>query len=331
MSISDDQISLFKKLFAGRTDVYGTYDPQSGKVWQVKKPVTDQVIRGHLEGRAPYGVYLLDHDRISAVAADFDHDDETPPLSFVREAQKLALPTYVERSKRKGYHVWMFFEGRGVLAAKARLIVLHLLKRIQMPGTEVFPKQDKLRDATQYGNFINAPLFGSLVPKGRTVFVDATFTPHVDQWGLLKQIHLVNEPTLSKVISEGRLLHSMAIAPNGRKDSSKMSACGLPPCARRMFADGVSANQRVACFRLACQLRKVGLPRDLAVETLLVWSQRNRPADGRPIIGAQEVRSQTDWAYKTRMYWSCGCEDPAVMPFCDSACPIYRNRLQGTP
>jgi hypothetical protein len=324
MHISDDQISLFKKLFTGRADVYGTYDPHSGRVWQVKKPVTDQVIRDHLEGRAPYGVYLLDQDRVSAVAADFDHDDETPPLSFMREAQKLALPTYVERSKRKGYHVWMFFEADGVLAGKARLVVLNLLKRIQMPSTEVFPKQDKLKDAAQYGNFINAPLFGSLVPQGRTVFVDETFKPHADQWGFLRQIHRINEAALDKTVNESRLSHLMSAAPNESKDNSRMPACGLPPCARRMLAEGVTANQRVACFRLACQLRKVGLPHDLAVETLLAWSQRNRPADGKPIIRPQEVRSQTCSAYRARMYWSCGCEDPAVMPFCDASCPVRR-------
>jgi hypothetical protein len=331
MHISDDQISLFKKLFAGRLDVYGTYDPQSGRVWQVKKPVTNQVICDHLEGRAPYGVYLLNQDRVSAVAADFDHDDENPPRSFVREAQKLDLPAYVERSKRKGYHVWMFFGGGGVLASKARLVVLHLLKRIQMPGTEVFPKQDRLRDAAQYGNFINAPLFGRIVPQGRAVFVGETFKPHADQWEFLKQIQQTNEAALDKVINAGHLSQSIPVAPNVIHDNARTPAYALPHCARQMLAKGVAANQRVACFRLACQLRKVGLPQDLAVETLLAWSRRNRPADGKPIIASQEVHSQTQGAYSARVYWSCGCEDPAVMPFCDSRCPIRRNHFLGTP
>ena len=101
MFVSADQVSLFQDTFAGRRDVFGTYDPQARRSWQVKKPVTAQVIRDHLEGRTPYGVYLLDQDRIRAVAADFDHDDEKPPLSFRGEAQKLGLPAYIERSKSK--------------------------------------------------------------------------------------------------------------------------------------------------------------------------------------------------------------------------------------
>lgn len=96
----------------------------------------------------------------------------------------------------------------------------------------------------------------------------------------------------------------------------------LPPCARRMLCEGVSANQRVACFRLAVQLRKAGNPYDRTVAILRDWAQRNHPADGKGIIRDSEIRSQTRWAYRGG-YKACGCEDPAVMPFCDSSCPLY--------
>jgi hypothetical protein len=39
----------------------------------------------------------------------------------------------------------------------------------------------------------------------------------------------------------------------------------LMPCALRMLTEGVKENQRTACFRLAAQLRKVGLPYEYTV------------------------------------------------------------------
>ena len=72
MTVTDGQIMLFWELFTGRADAYGTYDPQTGRAWQVKEPVTAKVIRAHLQGQRPFGVYLLDGDRVHAIAADFD-------------------------------------------------------------------------------------------------------------------------------------------------------------------------------------------------------------------------------------------------------------------
>jgi len=325
MCVSADQVLLFQNIFSGRKDVFGTYDPQTRKSWQVKKPVTANVIRDHLEGRVPYGVYLLDQDRIRAVAADFDHDDEKPPLFFQQEALKLGFSAYLERSKSKGFHVWIFFDGAGVLASKARLVVLHLLQTIRAPQTEVFPKQDRLTGPTHYGNFINAPLFGPLVSQGRTVFLDENSKPYEDQWALLRALSCVSESALDRVIADRDLNKPPPSAPKNLNQVVKVTGFGLPPCAQRMLAEGVTANQRVASFRLACQLRKIGLPFDLAVVTLSAWSQRNRPEEGKGIIGPGELRSQIWSAYSSRLYPSCGCEDPAVIPFCDQTCPIRRR------
>ena len=46
-----------------------------------------------------------------------------------------------------------------------------------------------------YGNYINAPLFGALVPKGKTVFVypNNALKPYPKQWKLLQNIQTVPE------------------------------------------------------------------------------------------------------------------------------------------
>lgn len=101
----------------------------------------------------------------------------------------------LEHYYRKGCHVWMFFEEPGVPARKARLVAQSILARMGRPDTEVFPKQDGLDERSPYGNFINAPLFGALVPEGRTVFVHPAepTQPYPDQWPLLGGVQRIPE------------------------------------------------------------------------------------------------------------------------------------------
>jgi len=99
---------------------------------------------------------------------------------------------------------------------------------------------------------------------------------------------------------------------------------GLPPCAQTMLADGVTEHQRVACFRLAVNLKKAGLRFDSAVAVLTDWATRNRPRDRRRIITRQEIVSQTACAFD-KAYRTSGCEDAAVSPYCDTGCPVRTN------
>ena len=68
-------------------DVYDTCDERTGRVREVKEPVTDDVILAHLEGRRSYGVSLLVTDRTWSIAADFDTPDLRSPMEFVAAAR----------------------------------------------------------------------------------------------------------------------------------------------------------------------------------------------------------------------------------------------------
>ena len=265
---------------------------------------------------------------------DFDQEDLTPPMEFLAVAKNHGLTTYIERSKSKGYHVWVFFEEAGVLAAKARRVALHILHQIGMPGTEVFPKQDRLDGPDSYGNFINAPLFGALVPRGRTLFVDERnpSEPCPDQWELLGNVQRISESALDGILArvEETRVRSAPSHQEAPPDSQAVPATlGLPPCARRMLAEGVTEDQRVACFHLALQLRKAGLPQDIAIASLRAWALKNRPNGSRRIITPEEIACQARSAYG-RAYRGCGCEAPSVMALCDPLCPLRRHG-QGTP
>lgn len=181
-----EKIALFMSYFSGLKNVYGTYDPATGHSWQVKSNVTNNTILWHLQGKRPYGIYLLVQDHTRAIAVDFDALDPLPAIEFINAAKHYGLSAYVETSKSKGFHVWIFFSEKGLKAYKARLVVRNILNEIEHPQTEIFPKQDVLNIQASYGNFINAPLFGKLVPLGKTVFIEPhTLKPYPDQWAFL--------------------------------------------------------------------------------------------------------------------------------------------------
>jgi hypothetical protein len=319
-----EKIAIFRKLFTGLPHAYGTYDTMSGSARQVKASVTDKVIYNHFMGSQPYGIYLLVKDRTRAIAVDFDSENQQTAVSFVNRAKHYGIFTYIERSKSKGYHVWIFFEEQGVLAKKARLVVHHLLNEIEEPDTEIFPKQDALDTNNPYGNFINAPLFGPLVRQGKTVFVDMmSFTPYPNQWDLLESVHRMTERDLDEIIE----LDGLSLAPTypnlNHTSANDNTRYGLPVCARKILRDGASQNQRTSCFRLAVHLKRLGLPYDVAVAALRTWALKNKTQNGKGVIRDSEIVSQASDAYN-KSYAGFGCGSEAMGPFCEPSCAIYQ-------
>jgi len=324
----EDKLKIYQNLFTGLTNVYGTYDPTTGRASQVKAPVIEQVLLDHLTGKKPYGVYLLVKDRTRAIAVDFDTQNKMPPIEFVNRCKHYKLSAYIEPSKSKGYHVWIFFNEKGVLAAKARLIVRHILDEIEQPDTEVFPKQDALTANVRYGNFINAPLFKPLVKKGKTLFVaPETFKPYPNQWGFLESVKKHTESVLDDIIEANDLSVKSVNEPVKNKTQTKgLNSYSLPPCARIILQDGVLKNQRCICFRLAVHLKRLGLPYDVAVAALKVWALKNRPKDGKQVITKREIIEQTSYVFN-KDYRGYGCNSEAMIPFCQPDCPVIKKKI----
>lgn len=328
IQVTADQLRVFGSLFVGRRDVYGTYNLSNKRVWQVKEPVTEDVLTAHLNGVRPCGIYPLVRDTIRMAAVDFDVDDQTLPAGFVSRLCDLGLPAYLERSKSKGHHVWLFFDAPGARARVVRTVLRGVLEDMRQPQVEIFPKQDVVGEGTAYGNFINLPLFGGLVAERRAVFLNSGFQPHPDQWAFLAGITRIDGVQIDRIAQKWQSKTDEGDDAVGRKGNagSVHVTHALRPCAQRMLTEGVTVNQRLACFRLACQLRKAGLPHKYALAILNLWSQRNRPTSGKAIISADEIAYQTRCAYQGRLYSSCGCCDASVMPFCSLDCPIRKRR-----
>ena len=162
-----DKITLFLSLFRGRGDVFPRRweNPKTGKTgyapacrneWvrgicekprikctdclnQAFVPVTDDVVRKHLQGRDlarpgraeafVAGVYaLLPDETCWFLAADFDKQSwQHDALAFVATCRGKGVPAVLERSSSgNGAHVWIFFS-EPVLASEARRLGAHLV------------------------------------------------------------------------------------------------------------------------------------------------------------------------------------------------------------
>jgi hypothetical protein len=242
-SSPEEKIALFRSLFRGREDVYprrfenrktnkAGYAPACENEWvrgicekpRIKcaecphrrfLPVTDEVIRWHLQGADDHGrdfvmgVYpmLLDETCLF-LAVDFDEESwQDDVQAFAETCQSLRIPVALERSRSgNGAHVWFFF-AEAISASAARKLGSYLLTETmdRRPGLgldsydRLFPNQDTLPKGG-FGNLIALPLQRRARDHGNSLFLDAGFTPHVDQWQFLSSVRRI-----PRVIVEGHV------------------------------------------------------------------------------------------------------------------------------
>lgn len=244
------KITLFRSLFKGRKDVYPKlwvskngdrkgYMPACGndgnyslcgkrKFPRVKcadcnhqayLPVTDEVVRDHLQGKQTIGVYpLLPDDTCRFLAVDFDKATWQEDVAAFRETCiALDLPVAVERSRSgNGAHAWFFFS-EPVVASVARVMGCFLITetmsrrhQLSMESYDrLFPSQD-IMPRGGFGNLIALPLQGEPRKQGNSVFVDESFTPYANQWGYLssaKRLSALEVQTIAdKAMRRGQVI-----------------------------------------------------------------------------------------------------------------------------
>jgi superfamily II DNA or RNA helicase len=220
-----EKMSIFRRLFRGRTDVYpirweskttgkSGYAPACGNEWlagvcekprikcgecnnRLLIPLSDQVIYEHLAGKRTIGVYpLLPDDTCHFLAADFDEAQwREDAKAFYLSCIELGVPVALEISRSgNGAHAWIFFTG-SVSARDARrlgtAIISHTCARTRQLKLEsydrLFPNQDAMPKGG-FGNLIALPLQKHPRENGCSVFVDADFRPYQDQWAFLAAI-----------------------------------------------------------------------------------------------------------------------------------------------
>lgn len=233
------KIALFRSLFRGRDDVYpklwisksgdrkgympacandGIYSLCGKRKFprikcgdcnhQAYLPVSDEVVRDHLQGKQTIGVYpLLQDDTCRFLAVDFDKTTWQEDVAAFRETcSSLNIPVAVERSRSgNGAHAWFFFT-EPVMAAVARTMGCYLITetmsrrhQLSMESYDrLFPSQD-IMPRGGFGNLIALPL--QLEPRKleNSVFVDESFVPYPDQWDYLVSLKRLSQQEVQAI------------------------------------------------------------------------------------------------------------------------------------
>lgn len=208
-----DTTQGFIELFQGNREAVGTEEGGCDHIRPGINPAIDvweTRVRQHLSGeRTPIGVYPMLHEQYTSDPGDeawvvkwgcidFDEGEEA---SWVHAQNvHLALQTFgikgwIERSRSKGYHVWIFLKG-WTEAAIVRQALLAACQIVDAPTREINPKQATLGRG-QLGNYVRLPYPGFLAdPRSldgmRRVMVDSKFghtcpMPHFVQVALQKR------------------------------------------------------------------------------------------------------------------------------------------------
>jgi superfamily II DNA or RNA helicase len=253
-SSSAEKIALFRYLFKGREDVYAIrwesrksgksgFQPACRNEWikglcrkrEIRcgecparefLPITDAVIRKHLQGINPetlskravhrdfvVGIYpLLLDETCWFLAADFDQKSWKEDIAVFRDScQRFNIPAVIERSRSgDGAHAWIFFS-ETIPAATARklgsILIAEALDQRPEIGLDsydrLFPSQDTLPERG-FGSLIALPLQHRSREMGNTLFLDPAFSPYPDQWAFLSSVRRLSKKEIENVIEEAR-------------------------------------------------------------------------------------------------------------------------------
>lgn len=144
----------FASLFRGRIEAYGSEEGGC-----VKELVDLTSYADHLRGVRPLGIYPMyqQDDQWLCVwgCSDIDVDDITLATGLRDALAAAGITAYIERSRSKGFHVWVFAD-QPVPARDMRRMLLCAHQVAEIPAREVNPKQETL-GAGMFGNYVRLP------------------------------------------------------------------------------------------------------------------------------------------------------------------------------
>ena len=157
----DPRIVRFGRLFSGRLDAVGG---DTGRA--IYTPYTYKRVRAHLEGLDPIGTYPTWPDASGMRwtrwgCCDIDTGDWSEAFQLATALTGMGLAPWVERSRSKGWHVWVFVADP-IEAVKMRRCLKVAYAAIDLPAKEANPKSETLAPG-QLGNYVRLPYKGGLI------------------------------------------------------------------------------------------------------------------------------------------------------------------------
>jgi len=138
--------------FVGNPDAYAQQNAD-GSYTPIRQPILDEDLGDHLSGQVTFGTYVVQFDKARFIVFDIDDHDLLMAKQLAEEAMKRGLHAGIEFSGRKGFHVWVLFDGWYSAAQLQRLG--KDIARVHGFNGEVFPKQGAARDL---GSLVKLPL-----------------------------------------------------------------------------------------------------------------------------------------------------------------------------
>jgi hypothetical protein len=188
------ELDAFYGLFAGSDHAYGTEQGGCVRRPEAERPQhwLREAIKSHLQRNTPIGVYP--HYNSKAVAepgyqtmcawgcVDFDEGETESwvhAVNLQNVLNEFGIKGWIERSRSKGFHVWVFPKNH-VPAATMRRALLAATSIADAPIKEINPKQEHLvpgaDGSTPLGNYVRLP-YPNNGPETRRVMVDMIGEP----------------------------------------------------------------------------------------------------------------------------------------------------------
>lgn len=297
-------------LFDGLDRAYGAYKingkvSEKGKVGgqaiTYKDDVTEELWAKHLSGESSIGIVPI-KDSATVVFAGIDIDSyiDFDLKELERRVKALSLPLVLTRSKSGGAHLWLFLTYEAE-ASYIRELLSTWAVALGFPGVEVFPKQDRLANDNDVGNWINMPYF------------DAKDTT---RYGIVNGKKLSAEKWLNYAekhkVDPTKLIAVETPEPEGLEDA--------PPCLQILAEQGIpEGNRNNALFNFAVYAR-------LRHED--DWQSRLDEYNAKffnPPLGHKEVSEVAKFASKKDYFYTCN-RDP-ISAYCSKS--ICRQRKYG--
>jgi hypothetical protein len=156
-------------IFQGNPSAHGQDVPKDGDPaaggMRVDAPFTHRVVEAHLRGEQGVGVYPSWHDPDGVLMAswgccDIDTGDWSEAYSLATALRAMGMIPHIERSRSKGWHIWIFPENP-VTAKEMRRALKVAYAAIELPAKEANPKSEQLKPG-QVGNYVRLPYKGAL-------------------------------------------------------------------------------------------------------------------------------------------------------------------------
>jgi hypothetical protein len=269
--LSIELVDRFAARFAGNLTAHG-----SDEGGAVREPITQKLVGQHLDGTNGIGIYPIrfkdDDPYVHWGCCDIDTGDWGEAYMLAVALKGMGFVPHIERSRSKGWHIWIFIDG-WVPAAMMRRALKMAYLAIDLPAKEANPKQETLRP-DQLGNYVRLPYKGGLysTPERQVMTAgwdrhsDGTPIPFEEFMGIDMQTPM---PTIEKWASKWYEPPRHQIQYDGPPADIERVIANMPAKVQRLILQGPKNDRSAAMVALAHRLRDGGAAPNETLSVLL--------------------------------------------------------------